>query len=566
MVKKVEFLRNSGWQPFPGSGGSFTAETAEIDDTILGQSFQSNDRGLIDWKVSTDAVLKGYPGYTCRISRTRVAGRMVTEAMVTVSQDTIIERLGTATGITAKQVTDRSKRLWLRPEQFDQPFWDEAPTGVSQPPTADAAAISVAYSGTAVPVKYIDYLDGTIYFDGDVDAQSITVTGYYLSIEPLVRASDYTLNMQVTMKDETNFTESSSVVVGKAVLSGATNGGITGAGITEDHILNVFSRDGYNVTTLDVTATGAGATVAAAAAGNTLTVRLASAAATNTPANVAAAINAAFKSKGGIPGKFYARVGADMPATARVGAFGPSTLATAKTFTGAAGYPAPSKVDEPDARGDGAGGYMLYSPGLRTFNLSISGVEVPGRVLPSGLDYHKALRDRRELLVEINPDGRRVTRSGDGVDYPATSGVGFVGWFRLGSTGNEGDVGQTQTSTIEFTLAVPQATSVNKVLTPVQIVGARTRLMGTVQDCFNSWNLAESENEVRFTPDDAIVDLTGANVGGGAIQGKCVISNFTLTGSLTDMNKFEVELMGNGRYVEVGETFNTSGQPITRVG
>ena len=48
-AKKIRISDDAAvtWNELPGSEGSFTNEAEQIDDTILGQTFQSNEVGLV---------------------------------------------------------------------------------------------------------------------------------------------------------------------------------------------------------------------------------------------------------------------------------------------------------------------------------------------------------------------------------------------------------------------------------------------------------------------------------------------------------------------------------------
>lgn len=55
------------WNTIPGPSASLTVEGESIEDTILGQSWNSNWVGLLNWTVSGTAYFKGVAGYEAKI-------------------------------------------------------------------------------------------------------------------------------------------------------------------------------------------------------------------------------------------------------------------------------------------------------------------------------------------------------------------------------------------------------------------------------------------------------------------------------------------------------------------
>ena len=522
MAKRINFRRVQAdsrvgaggageFRTFPGSGGSFSAETPDIGDTILGQTFESVQRGLIDWKVSTDGIYKGYPGYTCRIARggtpTRDAAMPTTE--LGMSSQNI---KGIPTDVHGYQITDPDKRTLDRTK-------------------------SVSIS--AGDILLVDYLDGIVYVDAD--QSDPTISAYYRPLTAVARATDYTLTMGVTMRDETNFVESTVNHKGGDGAYHDFGSGVSGFRITNE---DRYSADpgstgtdarypAYHATLVMVDAVTSAISVAYDETAQNLTVTLASSAgsgtsgaSTSTAANVVDAIN----------GSAVARAAGFTASLLGDGTGAVSTATMEPLDEGGWIESPPDNIKNPDARG----GYMLYSPGLRTVSLSLSGVTVPERKFSATLNLREALRAREEYLLEINPDGLQAKPG---------RGVGFRGWFRLANTSEEGDVGQTQTTSIDFTLSVPVAGgAVDE--TPVEIaevfalVGNVQRLPGAVLDAADSWLNEEFQNEVQYLPSGKVGDGTG-------ITGKVVVSDLSLSGGLSSMNSFNIELMGNGRYIDI---------------
>src|SRR5690606_7274202 len=81
-AKAIRISANgSDWFTLPGNTGSFNTNGDEIDDTIFGQSYRSNESGLINWAVSANALFKGYAGYLAKILRTGTSTAMTDEGM-----------------------------------------------------------------------------------------------------------------------------------------------------------------------------------------------------------------------------------------------------------------------------------------------------------------------------------------------------------------------------------------------------------------------------------------------------------------------------------------------------
>src|SRR5690606_8249568 len=95
----------STFYKLPGNTGSFSVVDDEIEDTIFGQSYRSNEAGLINWAVSANALYKGFAGYLARILRTGTATVMTDEPMTLESGQIY-------------RITDITKEVWNRNETF----------------------------------------------------------------------------------------------------------------------------------------------------------------------------------------------------------------------------------------------------------------------------------------------------------------------------------------------------------------------------------------------------------------------------------------------------------------
>ena len=499
------------FRTFPGTGGSFSAETPDINDTILGQTFESTERGLIDWNVSTDGIYKGYPGYTCRLNRAVGTVAFNGEATTELGAK-VFNVAGEEKTLYGFQITNIYKRVWRRPA------------------AGTTLGVSALDGATNLPITLVDYLTGTIWTetDGGADVTVASVTNYgYTKLVALARATDYTLTLGVTMRDESNFVESNLTSYDRTTTLGTGDNGQIIFLVSGNIQPVVTHNNGGPIATLALVDPGAAdetLAVTFVASTGAITVSLATNATsdlTSTAADVVNALNA----NDDITEHFGP---ASVISYSGDGTGVLAALATSDIDPGS-GYPGPINKADPDGRG----GYMLYSPGLRTVSLSISGVTIPERKFANELNFRTALQNREELIIEVNPDGLDV---GGGTG----NGIGFRMWMKFASASEEGDVGQTQTTSLEFTLSVPYD---EKIVLPFNMDGRILRLPGALIDAFDSWINEEYQNEVRYLP-SGTTDGTG-------ITGKVIISDLSLSGGLTSMNTFNVEMMGNGRYTEV---------------
>lgn len=175
MAKVIRLSNNGGstWFNLPGSEGSFNNEAEEIDDTILGQTFQSNEVGLVGWGVSANGLYKGFAGYLADIERPGTPTGMVDEPMTLVSGKTY------QINDVARRVLDRSVAI-----------------------TVEDNTAPVAGSN----IESIDYLFGRVTFvPGYTVVGAVTITGSYLPRTVMARANTYTLTMTAEAIDETDF-------------------------------------------------------------------------------------------------------------------------------------------------------------------------------------------------------------------------------------------------------------------------------------------------------------------------------------------------------------------------
>ena len=175
MAKVIRISDDNGstWSNLPGSEGSFENNAEEIDDTILGQTYQSNETGLITWGVSANGIFKGFAGYLAELKGPGTSTAMTDQATALVSGKTY-------------QIVDVTRRVIDR-----------------------AVAITVEDNSTPVSaanIESIDYLFGRVTFvSGYTVNGAVTITGNYIPLVVLGRGNTYTLTMTAEEIDETDF-------------------------------------------------------------------------------------------------------------------------------------------------------------------------------------------------------------------------------------------------------------------------------------------------------------------------------------------------------------------------
>lgn len=158
------------------------------------------------------------------------------------------------------------------------------------------------------------------------------------------------------------------------------------------------------------------------------------------------------------------------------------------------------------------GGYKSYDYGLRTVSLALKGIYDATNA------FEALLAARAEVVIEINPDGNSKSYA--------------RGWFKPMTTAEAGNVGETETNDLSFTLSVPDQSDI---LLPFQWYHASdTTLNAAIKNALTSW-VAGTKVKVNYLPD-----------GASGRQGTAVITDLTLSGGLDVMNDFACKLQGDG--------------------
>src|SRR3990172_7175042 len=174
MAKKIKLSDDAGstYSELPGSTGEFSVESEQIEDTVFGQTFQSNTPGLISWGVTANGIFKGFAGYLAEIKKQGTPTAFTAEACALESGQIY-------------KISDATKEIWDRSQTLT--FYDTA---------VDKTAF----------VEWVDYLFGRVKFlDSYTVTGAVTATGKYLPTAAIAKGNSYTLTMSADTNDTSDF-------------------------------------------------------------------------------------------------------------------------------------------------------------------------------------------------------------------------------------------------------------------------------------------------------------------------------------------------------------------------
>lgn len=153
----------------PGNTGEHTRGAGALEDTIFGETFKSQQPGIITWGISANAYFKGFPGYVATLKKKGTSTTMTDEACALVTGKTY--RISAA----AKRVIDRSNALIAKDNGVDK----------------------------TTEVKDVDFLNGEVTFKSSYTVTGpVVVTGRYFPLVSLGKYTSYTLTQTaVAIKD-----------------------------------------------------------------------------------------------------------------------------------------------------------------------------------------------------------------------------------------------------------------------------------------------------------------------------------------------------------------------------
>ena len=185
------------------------------------------------------------------------------------------------------------------------------------------------------------------------------------------------------------------------------------------------------------------------------------------------------------------------------------------------------QIDESDFQTvQGNNGTRVFSPGLRTVALELGGI------FDATENFKTDLTDRNELIIEVRPAGDVTTIA--------------RGFFKPASAGQSGSVGALEEETVTFNLYVPDETVNPQISYPFQWRFENTILNAAIQNAITSWLGELKTYEVRYMPQGAITQSPL-----DAIEGAVIFTDISLSGGLSNMNVFNIEMVGAAGFTVV---------------
>lgn len=156
----------------------------------------------------------------------------------------------------------------------------------------------------------------------------------------------------------------------------------------------------------------------------------------------------------------------------------------------------------------GNGGFRVYEYGLKTVSLSLKGI------YKSTNGFADLLASRAELIMEINVDGGELSVA--------------RGFFKPMSTSQDGDVGDLEADSVDFSLSVPEGQPL-----PFEwIIDSSSTLSMSIKKAITNWQ------------NGTLCYMNYLADGESGKQGQGVITDLTLTGGLEAMNEYAIKFQG----------------------
>lgn len=172
MVKRIQLSDDdTTYYTVPGNSGEVRDEMGLLNDTIFGQSFESNEAGLISWTLSTQGFYKGFAGYVVKLMKGGTPTTITAQAMSLVSGKTYVVT------DTTKQLIDLDTAVIVLDNAVDH--------------TAD--------------VESIDFLFGKVTFKSAYTVTGpVTITAKYIPLTAIAGARTFNLAQTATANDNTD--------------------------------------------------------------------------------------------------------------------------------------------------------------------------------------------------------------------------------------------------------------------------------------------------------------------------------------------------------------------------
>ncbi len=233
MAKLIRISDDGGsnYFTFPGATGDLTRDAEGLSDTVFGQTFESQEIGLIGWQVSANAFYKGFAGYQADIKKPGSTTAFTTEDFTLVSGKTY-------------RIDDASRSIWDRAVPANFVFYD---TAVDK--TAEVLSVNFLFGEVTFKASYT--VTGAVTADGDFFPTAVLGT-----------ANSYTLTMTDSPIDTTDFATAQANGGFRTMDPGLRTVGIDLTGIYT--LGNTFAADliARNELIIEVDAAGDGLSIA----------------------------------------------------------------------------------------------------------------------------------------------------------------------------------------------------------------------------------------------------------------------------------------------------------------
>jgi len=162
----------SNWYAIPGPDGSFGVDGEQLDDKILGQTYDSKQPGLATWNVAGRGLYKGFAGYLADLKKSGTPTAATASAMSVVSGKTY-------------RIDDASREVW------------------------DADTSIVVYDGVTdvtAQVESYNYLFGQVTFLGSYTVlAAITIDVTYYPMATFGKGRGFTLTQSANALDTSDY-------------------------------------------------------------------------------------------------------------------------------------------------------------------------------------------------------------------------------------------------------------------------------------------------------------------------------------------------------------------------
>lgn len=157
-------------------------------------------------------------------------------------------------------------------------------------------------------------------------------------------------------------------------------------------------------------------------------------------------------------------------------------------------------------------GLRVYTYGLKTVKLSLKGFYKASNA------FQALILARSECIVEINLDGTGLTCA--------------RGWFKPLTTQQSGNVGELESSSLDFTLSVPDQVGIT--LPFKWVFNTGSTLSMALQIALNNWQSGTTLAKINYLAD-----------GTTGFKGDAIITDLSLSGGLDVMNEFSLKFQGS---------------------